>query len=244
LLKHFKLIIEYDGTDLHGWQIQKNGRTVQGDIEGVLRMMFADQSITLIGSGRTDSGVHARGQIANISLETSLEPEAMCRALNANLKKDIRVIEGTLTDDQFHSRYSAISRHYRYHIVRQYSVFNRRDTWWVRYPLDIEKLQNCAEIVKGEHDFSIFCKATAEVSNKICRVMDSTWEVADEHLFYKISANRFLQHMVRYLAGTMIEVGRGRYQIEDFTLMVNAVKSKLTVVRAPSQGLSLMEVRY
>jgi len=244
LLKHFKLIIEYDGADLHGWQIQKSDRTVQGDLERILRRLCPEETISLIGSGRTDSGVHAKGQVASLSLDTKLDPVALKNALNANLQDDIRIQDCSLTDRGFHARYSATRRTYSYHIVREYSVFTRKCAWWVKYPLDLKILQTCAEIVQGEHDFSRFCKATAEVNNKICDVAESYWTEEKGHLYYTISANRFLQHMVRYLVGTMIEVGRGRYGTKGFTGMINNTCSEMTVVRAPAQGLTLLEVDY
>ncbi len=244
MLKHFKLIIEYDGTDLHGWQVQSSDRTVQGDLERILRMMFPDEIISLTGSGRTDSGVHAIGQVASLSLYTKLDPADLKNALNANLKDDIRIRDCSLTDGKFHARYSAIRRTYSYHIVREYSVFTRRSAWWVKYPLDMQALQACAEVVRGQHDFNKFCKATAEVKNKICHVTQSYWTDEGKHLHYTISADRFLQHMVRYLVGTMIEVGRGRYRNEGFATMVNSAGSEMSVVRAPARGLTLQKVEY
>ncbi len=243
-MKHFKLVIEYDGTDLHGWQVQPDHRTVQGDMEKVLSDILPGQAIQLTGSGRTDSGVHARAQVAHITLDTNMLADDLQKALNALLKKDIRVISCELAAKDFHARYSAVEREYNYRILRHFSTFERRTTWWVSYDLDLHLLKDCAELIKGEHDFTVFCKATAEVDNKICTVIKSHWQFDQDLLLYTVSANRFLQHMVRYLVGTMVEVARGRYSISDFEKMINNTTDDLTVVRAPAQGLCLSLVTY
>ncbi len=237
--RNFLFTIEYDGTEFHGWQIQPTDRSVQGDIETAIRDLLPDQKITLYGGGRTDSGVHAREQIANIHLDTKLAPFELKNAVNARLKRDVRLQNCRIVPNDFHSRYSPIAREYSYTVVRNYSAIDRRLTWYVKYPLDFDLLNQCAARLKGEHDFTAFCKATAEVNHKRCIVYRSEWNGCQDRLVYHVTANRFLQHMVRYLAGTMVEVARGRFSLDDFDGMLNQTRKDLTVVRAPAQGLVL-----
>ena len=243
-MSNYKLTIQYDGTDYFGWQVQAKGRTIQGEIESVFKKIFPRQKINLIGAGRTDSGVHALNQVANIKLDTAMEPEEILNAINGNLSNDIYIkILDTINND-FHARFSATDREYVYNITSEYSPFNRKISWHIKYKLDDSKMTNCAESILGEHDFSSFCKATAEVNHKRCTIYTSTWTKENGVLKYKIKANRFLQHMVRFLVGTMVEVGRGRITIEDFKLFVNGEHPKFSVLKAPAQGLFLKEVNY
>ena len=242
--KNYKLNIQYDGTDFYGWQVQAVDRTVQGDIEKALGEIVPNQKITLIGSGRTDSGVHALNQIANIKLDTKMSADELTKALNSKLGRDVWISQCQEVNDDFHARFSAGKRDYRYNISFDYSPFSRNNSWWVRYSLDEDLLHKCASMVKGEKDFTTFCKATAEVNNKICTIFKSNWKWCGEFLEYKISANRFLQHMVRFLVGTMVEVARGRISIEDFKLLLDNSHKSLMVFRAPAQGLFLVNVHY
>jgi tRNA pseudouridine38-40 synthase len=242
-MNNYKLTIQFDGTHFHGWQVQISDRTVQGDIENALEKLF-QKKVTLIGSGRTDSGVHAKAQIANFKISTNIEPENIKNALNANLKNDVFIENCEIVNDDFHSRFSAKEREYEYIISTKYQLFERYYTWNIKYSLDIDKLNECAKYVMGEHDFESFCKATAEVDHKVCTVFQSEWEVKDSHLVYHVKANRFLQHMVRYLVGTQIEVARGRLTIEDFKLLIDNVHDNKFVFRAPARGLFLKKIKY
>ena len=241
---NYKLTIEYDGTHFLGWQIQPVGRTVQGDLENALKQLHPDQKITLIGSGRTDSGVHARNQVAHIKLDTRLSDNDLKNAVNARLDKDVRIKAASKVSDSFHARYNPLWRQYSYFIRKSYSPLARFTTWWVRYPLIQEQLHVCANQVLGEHDFTSFCKADAEVEHKRCFVEESHWSISADNLTYSIRANRFLQHMVRYLVGTMVEVARGRYSEQDFSDLIHNTENNLSVVRAPAQGLILEEIKY
>ncbi|MBC8213488.1 MAG: tRNA pseudouridine(38-40) synthase TruA [Candidatus Marinimicrobia bacterium] len=243
-MKNYKLTIEYDGTNLHGWQVQPNGRTVQGDIESAFTEFSPEQKIVLIGSGRTDSGVHARGQIANIKLATKMLPDEIRKALNSKLENDIWISDCQIVDDDFHARFSAKEREYSYHITTQFSPITQRYEWWVKKDMDTDKLYKCAKIVIGDHDFTSFCKANAEVKHKRCIVFISEWEITKTGFIYHIKANRFLQHMVRFLVGTMVEVARGRMTIEDFEQFIHGLHSTLSVFRSPANGLFLERIIY
>ena len=244
MTKNFKLHIAYDGTNYHGWQIQVNNKTVQGELEKILNKFFTDQKISLIGSGRTDSGVHALGQVANIRVDTVWETETLKNALNANLEDDIWIQEVTEVDHEFHSRFSAKHREYEYSITTEYSPITRNSSWWIKYDLELDLLHYCADLVKNANDFTRFCKATAEVANKQCTILESFWEIEKHSVVYRVKANRFLQHMVRFLGGTMIEVARGRLKKTEFKKMLNAEHTKISVIRAPANGLCLKNIGY
>ena len=242
--KKYKLTIQYDGSDFHGWQIQAEGRTIQGDIESALISIYPEEKITLIGSGRTDAGVHAVDQVAHIELPTRLSPSELCRAINSNLKRDVRIDSVVEVDDDFHARFSVTSREYEYHLMKNYSPITRKYAAELKWDINSTLLYDCAKILPGEHDFTSFCKATAEVENKICTIYLVEWKDMEEEYIFRIRANRFLQHMVRYLVGTMLEVARGRYLVKDFQNLIVKGKTKAVVVRAPSKGLFLKKVYY
>jgi tRNA pseudouridine38-40 synthase len=234
----------YDGTNYLGWQTQAKGQTIQGEIEVALGGIYSDDKLSLIGSSRTDSGVHALGQIAHFEAETSMKPNQIIKAINSKLKRDIWIEDCMEVDGNFHARFSAKKRKYIYIISSVFTPFERNKSWFITWDININKMQECAKMILGEHDFTCFCKATAEVNHKICTIINASWEQDKEKLFFNISANRFLQHMVRFLVGTMIEVGRGRYSIDDFSQFINGRHPKLAVVRAPAHGLFLKEVIY
>ena len=238
------MTIQYDGTDFYGWQVQAKGRTVQGDIEKALSIIYPDEKITLFGAGRTDAGVHALGITANVKLPSTLSSNELLQALNGNLNQDVRIDSTEEVEDDFHARFSATAREYEYRFVKLFSPVSRNYTTPLKWEIDKNLLNECAELLPGKHDFTSFCKATAEVDNKICTVFFSNWEESDEMLIFKIKANRFLQHMVRYLAGTMLEVARGRYALSDFNSLLRNKKTKAVVVRAPARGLYLKKVYY
>ena len=239
------MTIQYDGTNLHGWQVQKNGRTVQGEIQDAFQKVFKNQKINLIGSGRTDSGVHALGQIANIKLDTDMNTESLLNAINGNLKtNDILITNINEVPIDFHSRFSAIKREYIYKISTNYSPIERNYYWNVSEKINFKKLDNCADLIVGEHDFTQLSKKNDEINNKICNVYFSKWKIYDDKIYYKIIANRFLHHMVRYLVGIMLEISKGHsITIDDFKLMINGDDRK-QIFRAPSKGLYLKEIYY
>ena len=242
--KKYQLTIQYDGSDFHGWQVQAEGRTVQGDIETALMAIYPEEKISLIGSGRTDAGVHALAQVAHVELPVHLSPPELRQALNGNLQRDVWIESAKEAEDNFHARFSATAREYEYRFVKVFSPVTRNYTTHLKWEIDKNLLKECAELLHGKHDFTSFCKATAEVENKNCTIFYSNWDESEEKLIFNIKANRFLQHMVRFLVGTMVEVGRGRYSVDDFSQFVNGGHPKLAVVRAPAHGLFLKKVIY
>ena len=242
--KNLKLIIEYDGSDFLGWQIQKSGRTVQGEIESALKKIFNTNSITLVGSGRTDSGVHAKAQPAHVKLTTQMDLDKIQNAINGNIGRDIWVSKCDFVDLDFHARFDAEEREYRYFLTNLYSPINRKKEWYLPQKVDVVLLKKCAEIINGTHDFTRFCKANAEVENKVCDVFKAEWSFDDSSGKFIIQANRYLQHMVRYLVGTMVEVARGRYAVQQFESMIHNEQNDLMVFRAPAHGLFLWRISY
>lgn len=238
------MIVQYDGTDFFGWQVQAKGRTVQGDIQLALQKIHLHEKITLNGSGRTDSGVHAKGQVASIKIDSGLTSEQLVKAINSSLEKDVRIMSCIEANQDFHARFSAKDRRYEYHTVTEETPFTHKRSWCLKYSVDLQVLNECAALVIGNHDFTAFCKANAEVKHKRCIVFDSKWERTTTGLIFHVNANRFLQHMVRFLVGTMLEVGRGRMTINDFKSFMNGGHPELSVVRAPAYGLYLAEVSY
>ena len=238
------MTIQYDGNDFHGWQVQAKGRTVQGDIEDALSVIYPDEKITLIGAGRTDAGVHALGQAAHIKLPPKLSADELQQALNGNLNQDVRIDKVDEVGDDFHTRFSATAREYEYRLVKHFSPVTRNYTTPLKWEIHNKLLNECVELLPGKHDFTSFCKATAEVENKICTVISASWEETEEMHIFRIKANRFLQHMVRYLVGTMLEVARGRYTILDFNNLLNNENTNAVVIPAPAQGLYLKKVYY
>ena len=244
MTRNFKLLISYDGTDFKGWQFQPNVRTVQGDIETQILKLFKNQKINLIGSGRTDSGVHAKQQVASIKLETNWELDTIKNALNANLKDDLYIKDVKLENQSFHARFSAKERSYKYYVSNQYRPNSRLYVWYTKKKIDIELLNQCSDLIKRNNDFSAFCKANSEVKNKICKIFYSHWDSKDGVFIYNVKANRFLHHMVRFLVGTMIEVSRGRILLNDFKKMLNNQNSDYDPLCAPAKGLFLHKIGY
>lgn len=241
---NFKLLVEYDGTAFHGWQSQRQERTVQAELEAALGRVTSQEKVTVIGAGRTDAGVHARGQVASVKLDTTIPAAQLQPAVNGHLARDIRIQAVEVVPDDFHARNSAVRRRYSYTMTTDQPVLGRQYVWPVRHSLDRNLLMQCAELVIGRHDFAGFARANANMDSTICRVEVSRWELLKSLMVYHVTADRFLHHMVRYLAGTMVEVARGRYTLDQFRVQLEQGPGAITVYRAPAGGLILEEVSY
>jgi len=241
--KNFKIVIEYDGTDFVGWQRQTNGRSVQETIENALEKIV-QQNIGIVGAGRTDSGVHARGQVANFSIDTSISPKELCRALNGVLPDDVVIRSVNEADFDFSARYSATAREYGYYISRVPTAINRRYSWLLGYQLDVPAMNSlCGEFI-GKHDFQSFCKADSSADNYLCTVMDASWSEREGSLLFTIRANRFLHGMVRALVGTMVDIGRGHRSPGNFSEILSSKNRTKAGQSAPPHGLFLERVIY
>ena len=244
-MPNFKLDISYDGTNFFGWQIQKNNRTVQGEITNALGSIFSEDKINLIGAGRTDSKVHANQQVANIILDTHLEPINIKNAINSYISKDIFIHSCKIINKDFNSRFSAKSREYYYVISEKYNPVERNYCWFINnFKYDIDLLNKCAEYIKGAHDFSTFCKQTSLKENNECFITYSKWKTKKNKLYYNIKGSRFLHHMVRYLVGTMIEVSKGKLNHMSFKNLFKSKKISNSIIKAPAQGLFLNKINY
>ncbi len=241
--RNIKLEIEYDGSDFHGWQVQPGLRTVQGELERGVGTIV-NHEVKLVGSGRTDVGVHALGQTANFHTQSGLDQEAMLRALNGVLPRDVLVKGVQEVEAGFNARFSAKSRIYRYRIFLGRTAILRRYVWEVLYQLDKEKMAEATRLICGKHDFSSFCVAESAKDDNTCRVKSSGWEPDGGELVFTIEADRFLHSMVRSLVGTLVEVGRGYRSVSDFGEILKAKDRTKAGPTAPGCGLYLLEVKY
>ena len=242
-VRNIKLLLEYDGTDYCGWQRQENGRTIQGEIESQLQRLIQEE-VGVIGAGRTDAGVHARGQVANFHTNSPFTPDEFKHGLNALLPDDIVVHEALDVPLGFHSRYSAIERTYSYHICRTPAALLRNYCWLVEYDIRIDPMRWASAAILGEHDFGSFCKTKASVDHHLCTVSNANWILDGTDLTFTIRANRFLHGMVRALVGTIIDVGRGYTSLDEFLKILEAKDRSSAGMAAPAKGLCLESISY
>ncbi len=242
-MRNVKLLVEYDGTEFVGWQVQPNGRSVQGVLEETLRQILGE-TVHVIGAGRTDSGVHARGQVANFHTESSLDLSSLHAALNSLLPEDVVVLAAEVVDPSFHARYDARERVYRYYISRTQTALARQFTWFVKYELDVGAMNEAARRIVGEQEFTTFCKADPERDNARVNVMFAHWHVSGTQLTFEIRANRFLRGMVRSLVGSMVDVGRGYITVNEFIESFEKEERSGAGMSAPAKGLFLEGVKY
>lgn len=244
--KNFKLIIEYDGSNFLGWQRQEGSRTVQGVIESAIVTMIRCP-VTLIGSGRTDSGVHAFGQVANFLCETRLTAAVFQRGLNGLLPDDVVIHACSQIEEQFHARYSAKSKVYQYRILNQDipPAVGRQYAWYIRKQLDLKAMQEASSHILGCHDFKSFEGVGSSRSSSVRKVLQACWqEPKPGHFLFEVEANGFLRFMVRNLVGTLVEVGRGKILPHDFNSILLSRDRNKAGPTAPAQGLFLMQVKY
>jgi len=242
-LRNIRLLLEYDGTDFEGWQIQAAGRTVQGELSRALEILLKEP-IRPTGSGRTDAGTHALGQVAHFHTRRDLPPERILRGLNGLLPPGIAVLQVDEVPPDFHARYSARSKRYRYRIHLGKPALNRTQVWPFYQQLDLEAMQEATRVLPGVHDFGAFCKQDPVPDDPCCRISDCFWERRGRELVFEIEADRFLRHMVRILVGTMTEIGTGRRlpgEMRDLLLCGDRSRSGAT---APARGLCLVRVSY
>jgi tRNA pseudouridine38-40 synthase len=241
----YKLIIEYDGTDYHGWQVQPNGRTVQAVLQDALSQMTGE-SAAVVAAGRTDAGAHASGQVVSFALQRAVSVETLQRALNALTPPDVCVTATEAVADDFHPRRAAWSRIYAYRIwnARWMSPFWRRYAWHVPRPLDLDSMRSAAAHLIGEHDFTSFQAAGCEAKRSIRQVLRSDLVHSDHLITYTIEASGFLRHMVRNIVGTLVEVGLGERGAADLPVLLAGRDRTLAGPTAPACGLCLQRVNY
>ena len=246
-IRRIALTLHYDGGAFYGWQLQPSERTVQGELERVLSRLL-NRPARVLGSGRTDRGVHATGQIATVDAPAKWEPDELRRAANALLPPDIRVMDAQRVDSAFHPRYDATLRSYVYRVglaPAALSPFHARWCWALARPVDRAAMERAAGALAGDHSFRAFAKAGQEERGDRCIVREARWaEWEGMGLEFHVSANRFLHHMVRYLVGTLVEVGLGRRPEEDLVRLLEPDTPLETSPPAPPQGLFLSAVTY
>lgn len=248
---NYKLLLQYDGTDFHGWQIQDQLRTVQGELTRALSLIDS-RAVNVHGSGRTDAGVHAEGQVASVVLERSISAAKLRAAINANVDKDVRVLQVNEANDDFHARYSAKGKTYVYRVVNGPVV----SPFWVRYAhqearqLDFDRMLTAAELFLGEHDWTAFSAAQSDVEDRTRTITTLTLSQREDEramqplLEIEISADGFLRYMVRAISGTLLAVGRGELTLDDVGHAIAKGSRPKQAVTAPACGLTLLKVHY
>jgi tRNA pseudouridine38-40 synthase len=233
----------YKGTAFHGWQIQPNAITVQENIEKALSMLLK-QTIEIVGSSRTDTGVHAFQQFAHFDIAQSLEVEKITHSLNGILPKTIAIKKTILVADDFHARFNATHRQYLYRILQEKNPFWHEMSYFCKAKLDIELMNKAGELLMEYVDFQCFSKVNTDVMTFNCKIEIAYWERQDEFLLFHIKANRFLRGMVRAIVGTMIEVGTKKISLEDFRQIILSKNRGKAGMAVPPEGLTLVEVGY
>lgn len=234
--------VSYKGTEFSGFQVQDRVRTVQGELERVLAV-YVREPIGLTGSSRTDGGVHARQNFFHFDWKEVIQGDWVYH-LNSMLPEDLAVKGIYEVPPQAHSRFDSISREYVYTIYSKKDPFRAGWGWRYPYPMQLDRLQEAAREVIGEHDFSAFCKRGVQVKNFICRVEESVWEQGEDEWVYRVRANRFLRGMVRSLVGTMVRMGRGQMDLETWKDCIAGKGVSAVRWLAPAEGLQLLKVWY
>ena len=243
--RNIRLRIAFDGTAYHGWQIQNDSLTIQGQVSAALSKITGEP-VTLTGSGRTDSGTHARGLVANFFTGSQISPAQLVRALNSILPRDIRILGARQVAADFHARGSAISKDYRYqmylgailppHLLREYFHFP--------FPIDIPLMKTAAGLFVGKHDFASFAKTNSTAINTVRHIFRCELKKRGRYLHLTVKGNGFLHHMVRNMAGTLLEVGRGSISLADFQELFEKRDRRMAGFTAPAHGLILLKVQY
>ncbi len=259
-MRNIALLIEYDGTAYSGWQIQKNSNSIQGVIEERLSRLLQEK-IRIVGAGRTDAGVHARGQVANFHTTRDWPQSKLMYALNGTLPADIAIRRSAIVPDSFHARFDAAARRYSYRIVSRKTALEREFTAFFPFDLSLETMNSSAEYLIGEKNFKSFTKYADEQRHFMCNVAKAEWTETGEKrqeaghrspdvggrsatLLFEIEADRFLHGMVRAIVGTLVDVGRGKLSPAEFQKIVDSGDRCLASMSAPAKGLCMEEVRY
>lgn len=242
-MSNYKLIIQYDGTDYTGWQTQSGTRTIQQTITDSIEVIIKER-VNLIGSGRTDTGVHAIGQTANFRTETDIDIYKFKHSLNSVLPFDISVTQVEKTGQEFHARFDARKRTYIYILSKHKSPFFRKYAYHYYGDLNIELLNSISKIFNGIKDCSSFCKKNEEVDNKICEIYDAKWYEKDDLTIFEISANRFLHGMVRTIIGTILKATKMNNSINYIEKIFSEKSREAAPMAVPAHGLFLFKVEY
>jgi len=245
-MRNIKLLIEYDGTNYQGWQVQPRDPTIQGTLEEKLRLLTGE-SIQVFGSGRTDSGVHALAQVAHFKTQSQMNIGSIQRALNSLLPPDIVIQKIEEVDEGFHARRHSKSKIYEYRILNRSlrSAFHLGYVWHIPQKLDLMEMKKATTHLIGEHDFSAFRTMGSPTRTTVRRVIRAEWKRGRDGLVrFEIEANGFLKQMVRSIIGTLVEIGKGKLDAAEFRKILDSKDRKKAGPTAPAQGLFLKEVKY
>jgi tRNA pseudouridine38-40 synthase len=245
-MRTIKLLIEYEGTNYQGWQVQPEGSTIQGMLEEKLSRLTGER-IHLIGSGRTDSGVHALGQVAHFKTQSRMDIRTIQRALNSLLPPDIVIQKVEEVDEGFHARKHSKSKVYEYRILNRNlrSAFHRGYVWHIPQKMNLTEMKKATKGLTGEHDFSAFRTVGTPTRTTVRRVIRAEWKSGRDGIIrFEIEADGFLKQMVRSIVGTLVEIGKGRMKASELRKIMNSKDRKNAGPTAPAQGLFLKEVKY
>jgi tRNA pseudouridine38-40 synthase len=243
-MSRFKLLIEYAGTRYSGWQIQKNARTIQGELAAAISTATSVAEFELYGAGRTDAGVHALGQVAHLDLAVNTPPDVLRRQINDALPPDINVLVVEKVPHRFHARHDALARSYLYQVSRRRTAFAKPFVWWVKEELHVRAMREAARALTGRHDFRSFTDEDPELASTVVEVEGLELKEAGDLILVRITGSHFIWKMVRRIVGVLVEVGRGQLpagRVQEFLTEASEIPSRLT---APASGLFLERVLY
>ncbi|MDP7195608.1 MAG: tRNA pseudouridine(38-40) synthase TruA [SAR202 cluster bacterium] len=242
----YKIIIEYDGTDFVGWQKQENGPSIQSSIEDAIKKLTSE-NVNVFGAGRTDSGVHAKGQVAHFEFSKNISLDNIRDGINQHLRPlPIAILDVKEVNDDFHARFSAKLRTYKYLIINRRAplTFNKNLAWGVFKKLNIDAIVEAASIFVGKHDFNAFRSIDCQSSSSIKTILSCSIETNDQHIILNVSAKSFLHSQVRIMVGTLVEVGKGKFNSSDVKNIIKSRDRSKAGATAPAQGLYLLKVEY
>ncbi|MCF6353332.1 MAG: tRNA pseudouridine(38-40) synthase TruA [Cyclobacteriaceae bacterium] len=236
--------ISYKGTNYHGWQFQNNAISVQQEITESLQILLRNKSLSIIGSGRTDAGVHAKQQVFHVDIPEGTEIKNFLFRLNGILQNDIIVNHIDIVPANAHARFDAIRRSYEYHLRLKKTPFGENEYYYHRNPLDFEAMNEASEYLLGKQDFKSFSRVKTGVNNFVCTITKAEWQVEGAKAIFHVSANRFLRSMVRSIVGTLLEVGEGKMKPEEVKKIIKKRDRRVAGRSVPPQGLYLCKVEY
>ncbi|MFB4165899.1 tRNA pseudouridine(38-40) synthase TruA [Alteribacillus sp. JSM 102045] len=245
-MQRVKAVVSYEGTFFSGWQKQPQARTVQEEIETALTKIHKGQETRVTASGRTDAFVHAIAQVIHFDTSLSIPAEKWSKAINSHLPEDILIKDASYTNFDFHARFDAVEKEYRYRVLpkREKDIFRRNHTFFYPYPIEVDEIKKAAAYLKGTHDFSSFCASGTDVVNMVRTVHRAEVLENGDELQFIFRGNGFLYNMVRIMVGTLLEVGKGLRKAEDIPEVIEAKKRSAAGKTAPGHGLYLWEVYY
>lgn len=243
-MKRYFFQISYNGKNYHGWQRQINAISIQETLETCFSKLYSNVEISIVGCGRTDTGVHANSYFFHVDLENVGDTLFLVVRLNKMLPESIYVKEMVEVNSNLHARFDAIKRTYRYFLHQKKDPFKEDFSWYFPQEINLEKMNEAATFLIGEKDFCSFAKVHTDVKTTICSVYSAKWHVSEKGIYFEISANRFLRNMVRAIVGTLLEVGLNKIEAQEINTVLEAKNRQEAAVSVPAHGLFLWEVTY